>query len=32
VPITTNAVSSNPTYGNVYLIQDYVIKRVSDLW
>jgi len=31
VPITTKAVSSNPTHGNVYSIQQYVIKFVSDL-
>ena len=31
VPITTNVVSSNPTYGEVYLIQHYVKKFVSDL-
>ena len=31
VPITTNIVSSNPTHGEVYLIQHYVIKFVSDL-
>jgi len=30
VPITTNVVSSNPA-GEVYLIQYYVIKFVSDL-
>jgi hypothetical protein len=28
VPITTNVVSSNPTHGEVYLIQHYVIKFV----
>ena len=32
VPITTYAVSSNPTHGEVYSIQHYVIKFVSDLW
>ena len=32
VPITTNIVSSNPTHCEVYLIQNYVIKFVSDLW
>ena len=32
VPITTNVVSSNPTHGEVYSIQQYVIKFVSDLW
>ena len=31
VPITTNAVSSNPTDGEVYSIQHYVIQFVSDL-
>ena len=31
VPITTNVVSSNPIHGEVYLIQYYVIKFVSDL-
>jgi hypothetical protein len=31
VPITTNVVSSNPIYGEVYSIQNYVIKFVSDL-
>ena len=31
VPITTKAVSSNPTHGEVYSIQHYVIKFVSDL-
>jgi len=31
VPITTKVVSSNPTHGEVYLIQHYVIKFVSDL-
>ena len=31
VPITANVVSSNPTHGEVYLIQHYVIKFVSDL-
>jgi hypothetical protein len=31
VPITTNVVSSNPTHGEVYLIQHFVIKFVSDL-
>ena len=29
--ITTNDVSSNHTHGEVYLIQHYVIKFVSDL-
>jgi hypothetical protein len=32
VPITTKVVSSNPTHGEVYLIQHYVIKFVSDFW
>ena len=31
VPITTNVVSSNPAHGQVYSIQHYVIKFVSDL-
>jgi hypothetical protein len=31
VPITTNVVSSNPTQGDEYWIQYYVIKLVSDL-
>ena len=31
VPITTNVVSSNPDHGEVYSIQHYVIKFVSDL-
>jgi hypothetical protein len=31
VPITTNVVSLNPAHGEVYSIQDYVIKFVSDL-
>jgi hypothetical protein len=31
VPITTNVVSSNPTHGEVFLIQHQVIKFVSDL-
>ena len=31
VPITTNIVSSNPIHGEVYSIQHYVIKFVSDL-
>ena len=31
VPITTKVVSSNPTNGEVYSIQHYVIKCVSDL-
>ena len=31
VPITTNAVSSNPANGEVYSIQHYVIKFARDL-
>ena len=31
MPITTNVVSSNPSYGEVYSIQLYVIKFVSYL-
>ena len=31
VPITTEVVSSNPAHGEVYSIQHYVIKIVSDL-
>ena len=31
VPITTNVVSSNPVNGDVYSMQHYVIKFVSDL-
>jgi hypothetical protein len=31
VPITTNTVSSNSSHGDVYSIQQYVIKVVSDL-
>ena len=31
VPITTNVASSNPAHGEVYLIQHYVIRFVSDL-
>jgi len=31
VPITTKVVSSNPAHGEMYLIQHYVIKFVSDL-
>jgi hypothetical protein len=30
--ITTKVVSLNPVHGEVYLIQHYVIKFVSDLW
>ena len=32
VPITTKVVSSNPVQGEVYSIQHYVIKFVSDLY
>jgi hypothetical protein len=32
VPITINIVSLNPAHGEVYSIQHYVIKFVSDLW
>ena len=31
VPITTNVVSSNRTHGEMYSIQHYVVKFVSDL-
>ena len=31
MPITTNVVSTNPAHGEVYSIQHYVIKFVSDL-
>jgi hypothetical protein len=31
VPITTKVVCSNPTHGEVYLIQHFVIKFVSDM-
>jgi hypothetical protein len=31
MPITTKVVSSNPAHGEVYSIQHYVIKFVSDL-
>ena len=31
VPITTKVVSLNPAHGEVYSIQQYVIKFVSDL-
>jgi len=30
-PITTKVVSSNPDHGEMYSIQHYVIKFVSDL-
>jgi hypothetical protein len=32
VPITTKVVSSNPIHDDVYSIQHYVIKFISDLW
>ena len=32
VHITTNVLSSNLAHSEVYLIQHYVIKFVSDLW
>ena len=32
VTIATKVVSSNPAHGEVYSIQHYVIKFVSDLW
>jgi hypothetical protein len=31
LPNTTNVVSSNPVHGEVFSIQHYVIKFVSDL-
>jgi hypothetical protein len=31
VPISTKVVSLNPAHGEVYLMQHYVIKFVSDL-
>ena len=31
VPITTKVVGSNPAHGEVYSIQEHVIKYVSDL-
>jgi len=31
VPITTDVVSLNPAHGEVYSVQQYVIKFVSDL-
>ena len=31
-PITTKIVSLKPVHGEVYLIQHYAIKFVSDLW
>jgi hypothetical protein len=30
--ITTKVVSSSPTHGEVYSIQHYVLKFVSDFW
>jgi hypothetical protein len=30
--LEVNVVSSNPAHGEVYSIQHYVIKFVSDLW
>ena len=30
--ITTNVVSSNPAHGEVYSLQNYVIRFASDLW
>jgi hypothetical protein len=32
LPNTTKVVSSNSTHGEMYSIQHYVIKFVSDLW
>jgi hypothetical protein len=32
VPIATNVVSSNLVHGELYSIQHYAIKFVSDLW
>jgi hypothetical protein len=32
VPITNKILSSNHAHGEVYSIQHYVIKFVSDLW
>ena len=31
MPVTTKGESSNPVHGNLYSIQHYVIKYVSDL-
>ena len=31
VPITTKVVSSNPLHGEVYSVQHYVMKFISDL-
>ena len=32
VPITNKVMSSNPVHGEVYWIQQYVMKFVSGLW
>jgi hypothetical protein len=32
VSITTNVVCSNPVYGEVFSIYQYVVKFVSDFW
>ena len=32
VPITIKDVNSNPAHGDVYSLQHYVVKFVSDLW
>ena len=32
VPITTNVLCSNPAHSEVYLMQHYMIKFVSDFW
>ena len=32
MPITTKVVSSNPVHGELYSVQYYVIKFVSDFW
>ena len=32
MPITTEIASSNPAHGEMYSIQHYVIKFVSDVW
>ena len=32
VPITTNVMNSNPAHGEMYSMQHYVIKFVSDFW
>ena len=32
VPITTEVVTKNPAHGEVYTIQHYVIKFLSDMW